>query len=206
MTDQPEVATNTLAHIRPMTNGDLLALEQIDPNFVSATFFAVERQEQEGGVSFHLVERAFDTPFHKETGYRYDFQQLQQSRYRLAEARKGQALMLVAEADKRLVAVLEVEPEPWRGTALIWALFVDRAWRGKGVGRNLLARAEVWATEQGCRAIVLETQTNNVPAIRFYHRHGYHIAGLDTHFYSNGDVGRAEVALFMYKELIVGHR
>ncbi|MDQ4078577.1 MAG: GNAT family N-acetyltransferase, partial [Chloroflexota bacterium] len=123
----------------------------------------------------------------------------EQTRFRLERAES--VLMLVAEAGGRLVGVLEVEGEEWRNTALIWALFVDRAWRGRGVGRELLKRAARWAIEEGYRALVLETQTNNVPAIRFYQRHGFHIAGLDTHFYSNEDVARREVALFMYKAL-----
>ncbi len=182
-----------------MSIGDLLALDQVDPSFQSDTFLDVEREEEGLGVTFRLVERPFDTPFIKETGYHYDVEQLEQTRYRLEHAEA--ALMLVAEVQGRLVAILEVEGEAWRNTALVWALFVDRAWRGKGVGKALLARAEAWAAKRRYRALVLETQSNNVPAIRFYQRHGYQIAGLDMYFYSLDDVARREVALFLYKML-----
>jgi ribosomal protein S18 acetylase RimI-like enzyme len=185
--------------IRKMRRGDLLALDQIDPAFESATFLDVEQSEEGVGATFRLVERPFEVPFVKEAGYRYDAEQLEQSRYRLQNP--DTTLLLVAEAGGRLVAVLEVEGEAWRNTALIWALFVDRAWRGKGLGRLLLQRAESWAKEAGYRAVVLETQSNNVPALRFYRQQGYHIAGLDTHFYQNNDVARHEVALFLYKAL-----
>jgi ribosomal protein S18 acetylase RimI-like enzyme len=191
--DHPDLA------IREMTPGDLLALDQIDPAFESASYLDVELEEEAGGMTFRLVERAFDTPFVKETGYRYDADELAQTRYRLEDAED--ALLLVAEVAGRLVAVLEVEGEAWRNTALIWALFVDKAWRGQGLGTDLLRRAEAWASDGGYRAIVLETQTNNVPALRFYQRHGYQIAGLDTFFYSNEDVEKKEVALFLYKPL-----
>lgn len=185
--------------IRKMRPADLLALDQIDPAFESSSYLDVEREQQGLDVTFRLVERPFDTPFIKESGYHYDVEQMEQTRYRLGHAQS--ALMLVAEAGKRLVAVLEVEGEAWRGTALIWALFVDRAWRGRGIGQALLQRAETWARDEGYRAVVLETQTNNTPALRFYQRHGYLCTGLDTHFYSLDDVARREVALFLYKPM-----
>jgi ribosomal protein S18 acetylase RimI-like enzyme len=184
--------------IRKMKMSDLLALEAIDPTFESATYLAIEQAEVEGWPTFRFAERAFETPFVKEMGYRYDVEQLEQTRYRLSQ---GGSLLLVAEAGEQVVAVLEVEGESWRNTALIWALFVDKAWRGRGLGRMFLERAETWARRRKFRALVLETQTNNVPAIRFYQRHGYEIAGFDTHFYTNEDVERREVGLFMYKEL-----
>lgn len=185
--------------IRPMTAGDLLALDQIDPEFVAHSFLDLERSDDGIAPTFRFVERPLDTPFVKREGYRYDADQLEQSRYRLQHAED--ALMLVAEVGGRLVAVLEVEGEDWRNTALIWALFVDREWRGKGVGVQLLQAAEAWAAEGEYRAVVLETQSNNVPALRFYLRHGYRIVGFDTHFYSNEDQARGEIALFLYKEL-----
>lgn len=185
--------------IRKMRRGDLLALDQIDPAFESDSFLDVERYEEGIETTFRLVEKAFDVPFVKEVGYRYDSDQLEQTRYRLQNP--DSTLLLVAESAGRLIAVLEVEGEAWRNTALIWALFVDSAWRGRGLGHLLLERAESWAKESGYRAVVLETQSNNIPALRFYRRHGYHVAGLDTHFYQNSDIARHEVALFLYKEL-----
>ena len=107
-----------------------------------------------------------------------------------------------AAAAERVVAILEVEAETWRNTALIWALFVDKAWRGQGLGARLLREAEKWATRKKFRALALETQSNNLPAIHFYRRHGYDIAGFDHYFYTNHDIENKEVALFMYKLLV----
>lgn len=188
-----------MPRIRPLRLGDLIALDQIDPSFTTDRYLALYRDDAASDLTFRLVEEALPAPYTKETGYRYDHDELALTRYRLEES--DAALQLVAEADGRLVAVLEVEGEAWRGTALIWALFVDKAARGRGLGSALLARAEAWATTEGYRALVLETQSNNLPAIRFYQRHGFAIAGLDTHFYHNDDAARREVALFLYKPL-----
>lgn len=184
---------------RKMTLGDLLALDQIDPNFSSDSYLDVETAERAGVLNFTFTERPFATPFVKEQGYRYDTEQLEMTRYRLEQSKN--ALVMVAEHEGRLVAILEVEAETWRNTALVWALFVDKAWRGQGVGAKLLREAEKWAKRKRFRAMVLETQTNNMPAIRFYQKHGYAIAGFDRYFYSNRDVENKEVALFMYKVL-----
>ncbi len=193
------MAATAKPKIRRMTIGDLLALDQIDPAFVSNSYLAVESEVEDKGVVYRFTERPLETPFVKEQGYRYDSDQLELTRYRL-ESRKNN-LLLVAEADQRLVGVMELEAETWRNTALLWALFVDKAWRGQGIGGRFIREAEKWALRKQYRALVLETQTNNVPAIRFYERHGYHIAGFDRYFYSNDDLEKKEVAVFMYKLL-----
>lgn len=179
--------------IRPLRFGDLAALDQIDPNFVSESDLEVEVERTGLGATWRLVERRFERPFRKEIGYRYDVTELERTRLRLQE---GQSLQLVAERAGRLVAILEVEPERWRHTAIIWALLVGASVRGQGLGRRLFERAVAWARRQEFRALVLETQTNNVPALRFYRRLGCQIAGPDTHFSPN-----REVALFLYYKL-----
>ncbi len=184
---------------RKMTPGDLIALDQIDPNFTSDSYLDVEMLQRAGQLAVTFTERPFEIPFTKEIGYRYDTDQMEMTRYRLEQSKN--ALVMVAEHEGRLVAILEVEAETWRNTALVWALFVDKAWRGQGVGAKLLREAEKWAKRKRFRAMVLETQTNNIPAIRFYEKQGYAIAGFDRYFYSNSDVEHKEVALFMYKVL-----
>lgn len=184
---------------RKMTPGDLLALDQIDPTFTSESYLDVATGQRADGFTITFTERRFDTPFIKREGYRYDTQQLELTRYRLEQ--KQNALLRVAEHEGRLVGVIEVESEVWRNTALVWALFVDQAWRGQGIGSKLLGMAEKWAARKKFRAVVLETQSNNIPAIRFYEKHGYAIAGYDQFFYSNHDIERKEVALFMVKRL-----
>lgn len=184
--------------IRPLRFGDLLALDQIDPNFTSESYLDVEVARDGLETVVRLVERPFDQPFHKQIGYRYDLDELARTRQRLEE---GESLQLVAERAGRLIAIVEVEPEHWRNTAIIWVLFVDANHRGQGLGRRLFERALAWARRNDVRALVLETQTNNVPALRFYQRLGFRVCGLDTQFYTNQDVAKREVALFLYYDV-----
>lgn len=56
--------------------------------------------------------------------------------------------------------------------AVLWDLRVQPMWRGKGVGTALFQAALAWAKERGARELKVETQNNNVPAVRFYLRMG----------------------------------
>lgn len=53
------------------------------------------------------------------------------------------------------------------------------------------------AKELGLRAVVLETQSCNSPAIELYLRCGFTFIGLDTLCYTNEDIKRGEVRLEM---------
>ena len=53
----------------------------------------------------------------------------------------------------------------------------------------------------GLRAIFLETQTTNVPAIRFYRKVGFTLDGIELSLYSNDDWPDGEMALFMKRVL-----
>jgi ribosomal protein S18 acetylase RimI-like enzyme len=51
------------------------------------------------------------------------------------------------------------------------------------------------------RAMVLEVQSCNDPAINFYEKHGLHFVGLNTIAYTNEDVQNKEVRLEYGKRL-----
>jgi GNAT superfamily N-acetyltransferase len=57
--------------------------------------------------------------------------------------------------------------------AEVSGLVVDERFRSQRVGEHLLARAEHWAREQGCRAIGLRSNVIRERAHAFYERHGY---------------------------------
>lgn len=52
----------------------------------------------------------------------------------------------------------------------------------------------------GVRAISLETQSTNVPAIRFYRKCGYEVDCVVLSLYTNRDAEDGEVALIMKKK------
>jgi ribosomal protein S18 acetylase RimI-like enzyme len=185
--------------IRPLTSTDVPRLAEIDAEFESDRFLDVEKTTDGLNVSWRLIERSLDPPF-RSSDYSLSRQQREEVAVRLCA---DDGLYLVAE-DKQtsqLVALLDVEHERWRDTATIWNILVDRAYRRRGLGRELIQRAIDWAREQGLRAIMLETQTNNLAAYRFYQAMGFELCGLDDHFYSNDDIGAQEVAIFFWREL-----
>jgi len=50
--------------------------------------------------------------------------------------------------------------------------------QGHGIGARLLSRMEMILELQGARRVHLETPADNVRAVRFYERQGYHILAL----------------------------
>ena len=67
----------------------------------------------------------------------------------------------------------------------------------KGIGSKLIGVAKKRANELGVRAITLETQTSNYPAIQFYLKHGFEFVGFNTISYTNEDVQNNEVRIEM---------
>ncbi len=56
---------------------------------------------------------------------------------------------------------------------LIEGLVVDRTYRGHGIGKALLARAEEWARANGCLLVRLRSTAARTEAHRFYEHLGY---------------------------------
>jgi ribosomal protein S18 acetylase RimI-like enzyme len=179
--------------IRPLTVRDIPRLVQIRPGFTSPTVLAVERTGDGIEAGWRLVERLLPESFDKGDGYDFDAGEQANIRRRM---RRDDGLHLVAERGGRLIGLLEVTPQEWNNTAWLWNLMIDRDTRGRGLGRTLFGRAVTWARRLGYRALVLETQTNNVPACKFYARLGCRLDGIRETYYSNNDLARGEVALF----------
>lgn len=87
------------------------------------------------------------------------------------------AAILVAEAEGRVVGMCTVQLtiSTARGglSAGIEDVVVDQAWRGRGIGRALLAGAETWARERGAVRLALLADETNLPALDFYDRLGF---------------------------------
>jgi len=72
--------------------------------------------------------------------------------------------------------------------------------RRRGVGASLLGHLQQVAGRQRLRGILVETQSNNFPAVRFYQKQGFELVGFNDHLYTNDDTGRDDVALFLFWE------
>ena len=179
--------------IRPLRADDIPALARINATFTSDTVLEVEKTGAGLEVGWRLVERRLPRPFERGDEYNLRAQDLKEVGARLA---RDDTLLLVAEAEGRPVAFLDLEALGWNNTGWLWTLYVDLAYRGQGLGRRLFERATRWCARRGLRAIVIETQTNNVPACRFYAHMGCTLAGINEVYYTNRDLDRREVALF----------
>ena len=82
--------------------------------------------------------------------------------------------------------------------AALWDIRVAHRWRGNGIGGLLLESAIVWAKRRNCRMLKVETQNINVPACRFYAKHGFTLAAINRFAYPELP---DEVELIWCKEL-----
>lgn len=103
---------------------------------------------------------------------------------------------------KKLVAVIEGELQEWHNRYRIWNLWVHPKKRNQGLASELLAYIETVAKKKHARALILETQSCNYPAISLYRKHGFYLVGLDKESYSNSDIKDKNVRLEFGKQII----
>jgi ribosomal protein S18 acetylase RimI-like enzyme len=187
--------------VRRLRTADLPPLGAINGSFVADTELTLTRVVQ--GLcetSWILRERRLEEPFDR--GQRYDIgdAELELIRSRLTA---GKSLQLVADCSGEICGLLKVEPEQWRPVGRIWTILLDRRYRRQGLGRHLIEQATSWGRQHNLRALAAETQTNNVPACRFYHGMGFAPGGVDDRFYRYCQDPKAslEVAVFWYLDL-----
>jgi len=84
--------------------------------------------------------------------------------------------------------------------AEILTIAVAPAWRGHGVGRDLLREHLSRATFSGARAIFLEVDEANAAALALYARFGFVKVGQRAGYYRRPD-GKTATALVMRKDL-----
>jgi ribosomal protein S18 acetylase RimI-like enzyme len=170
-----------------LTHDDLVRLMG---GYVSDARYAVKVSEGRDRVRFTVTRTRLRTPYVKE------FHHLAEDTERYAEVvRLGWSLG--AYEGRELVGLLLAEPRPWNRSVWVWELGVLRSHRRRGIGRRLVRGLAHRAWEEGYRTIVCETQTTNAPAIDFYRAERFRLEGVDVSYYSNEDVQRGEVAIFM---------
>ena len=181
--------------IRQMRPDDISRLTDLRPGFVSQTMLKIEQTGSGLALGWRLVEVELPIPYDKGGLYDFDVFERADITRRLAQTN---SLMEVAveSVGGRIVGVLDVEEEGWRHVAWVHNIMLDIDARRQGLGRRLVERTIAWARRRGLRAVMLETQTNNVPACLFYLRLGFQLVGINTAFYTNHDLERDEVALF----------
>ena len=143
---------------------------------------AVTFQKDGFGVQFN--RKKFDTPI-EVSNYDTLYQ----------PAWKGCRAYGILDAKGEPVAFLELYHEGWNNRMRITQLLVREQVRRQGMGRFLIDAAKKKAKQAGCRHLVLEAQSNNVPALDFYFSQGFVFGGTNLYFYTNDDIGEREVML-----------
>jgi [ribosomal protein S18]-alanine N-acetyltransferase len=102
--------------------------------------------------------------------------------------RSPQAQTWVAEQDGVLAgfAVVKISRQADRIAGYIETLEVDRQWRCRGLGGQLLDHAEGSAQAVGATMIWLHVDAENDQAIRLYEGRGFLRDGSKEHFYPDG--------------------
>lgn len=104
---------------------------------------------------------------------------------------------------KKMIGVIEGSIESWNNCFRIWNFLVDKKYRGEGFGRALFEHMMKVAEQEKARAIMIEVQSCNDSAIRFYQKQGFHFVGLNTMSYTNNDIESKEVRLEMGKRILI---
>ncbi|MFX1513648.1 MAG: GNAT family N-acetyltransferase [Promethearchaeota archaeon] len=99
------------------------------------------------------------------------------------------------------IGQLAVGKQQWNNVARIWDINVEKRYNRQGIGNKLITLAETKAREWKCRALVLECQSSNYPAIQFYLNYGFSLTGFDLISYTNQDIKKHEIRLEMSKTL-----
>lgn len=109
--------------------------------------------------------------------------------------------VFAAVLKREQIGWIELGYQKWNNRMRIWEFLVKKEHRGKGVGTLLLNHAAKVAKERGARMLILETQSCNAHAIKFYLSHRFQLVGFDSAAYSNDDVEKGEFRLELGLEI-----
>ena len=100
--------------------------------------------------------------------------------------------------NKHETAVLSVGFQPL-DICRIWDFYVEPSFRNLGIGHQLLEHAYTIAKEWSARVLVVQCQSSNYPAIKFFQKNGFLITGFDLIHNSRNDLRRHDFLLMMSK-------
>jgi ribosomal-protein-alanine N-acetyltransferase len=112
-------------------------------------------------------------------------------RYMRSLVESENAATWIAEQDGEMAGFVIVD---WMGekdeeeptSAYLQTIEVKQEWRGQGIGRELLRKAEGSAGAAGAELLWLHVDAENAAAIRMYEEHGYCAEGREEDYYARG--------------------
>jgi len=71
---------------------------------------------------------------------------------------------------------------------VLWDLRVDDRYKHIGIGHNLMTMAINWSRDNGYKQMKIECQNTNIPACRFYEKHGAELCVINENAYGTDEV------------------
>ena len=150
---------------------DLHAYAKIPMIFYADSVIDI-KQSENGAFSF--IERKLDSPYMKDydsimspLDWEKQFD-LSTWSFFLAYQNKNLAGGAVIATRNNDMVMLENRDD----LAVLWDIRVLPDMQGNGIGSQLFCVAEEWSQKNGMVELKIETQNNNLPAIRFYQKQG----------------------------------
>jgi ribosomal protein S18 acetylase RimI-like enzyme len=188
-----------LISIREVTLREIRRLPRIPSGYVTDRVFRLAREVGSGEFSWTLREEKLAHPLKKV----YDDGDVDDWLESYAETEGASSMKFAGAFDATtLLGLVTWSHSRWNDTLWLADIRVRPERRRSGAGSHLVRRVQAEAAAVSTRGIRLETQITNYPAIKFYRKHGFIPAGVDDHLYSNRDLEKQEVALFMFWERI----
>lgn len=193
-------AAHTGIAVHRVRPGEIPQLNRIDMSYACTFGYRLRYLPSVGSAHslpewrVHLAVHHFDPPF--ERMYEWDWREVEGF-----AARVEQGDVWAAYLGTTPLGLLELRRSEWNDALWIQSLYVDSAHRRKGVGTLLLEAAFDEAKRSEMRALFVETQLSNGPAIAFYLSRGFSLCGFNDHLYTNDDIRHDEVALFLVSEV-----
>lgn len=114
----------------------------------------------------------------------------------------GQLRFMGAWIDGSLAGLLTWRYDSWNRAVWLCDIRVRSEFRRRGVGARLVEDLTWAAMRENARGIMLETQTMNYPAVRFYLGRAFRLVGFNTALYRNPETPAAgDIALFFWRSL-----
>jgi len=165
--------------IRPAELPDLNACFQLEHDVMTDHVWQMQAHKADSDLSV-----AFQTvrlPRRIRIKYPRDLEQL------LEDWQRGECF-LVAEVDGEVRGYVDLLARPWQGLGCVVNLAVDRGYRRRTIGTELIRNAGWWARDHGLQALLLEATTKNHPALSLYQKLGFRFCGFNDRYYPNQDI------------------
>jgi GNAT superfamily N-acetyltransferase len=180
--------TKKIVTIRPLNITDMPMLVDLDHGYNTDYVWQmdVESPEREMRIAFREIRlpRSMYVNYPRNNDH-------------LADDWQKQGLVLVAEdEDETPVGYMCLNLAAQQAQTTISDIVVNRIFRQKGIGAQLVRAAQQWARQQGCSQVMMEMQSKNHPAISLALSQGFDFCGYNDRYFPNGDI-----ALFFMKKL-----